>query len=112
MAPLKARSVRLVLLLALLLPLQSLAWVNCNAPDTASLAAHQHCEDSAGAAQSGDLPQQHHHCGSCCVAAIAATPQLFTPPSFTNAGILLPAHWPRHAVTLDRLDRPPRLVTR
>jgi hypothetical protein len=112
MALFKAPPMRLVLLLALVLPLQSLAWANCSAPNTAALAAHQHCGDTAGGAQSGDLPQQHHHCGSCCVAAIAATPLRFTPPALSNAGLPLPAHWPPHAAALDRLDRPPRLVTR
>src|ERR1700733_5482467 len=98
----KTRSAKFVLLLALLLPLQSFAWVQCSSTGAASVAAHQHCED----------PAQHHHCGSCCVAAIAAMPSRFTPPSFSNSGIPLPALAPLFKVALDRLDRPPRTVIR
>ena len=111
MGPLKARSVRLALLLALLLPLQGFAWVNCSSPQAASAAAHQHCQDSADGAQSGELGQ-HHHCGSCCVAAVAAMPLRFTPPSLTNPGISLPTRRPLPEAALGRLDRPPRLIVR
>ena len=106
---------RLVLLLALILPLQSFASIGCGSPDAQSTASQQHCADHPGEPRSGDGPQsggapQHHHCGSCCVTAIAAAPLRFAPPPPTNPGISLPAHRPLLTVTLDRLDRPPRLV--
>jgi hypothetical protein len=100
---------RLVLLLALILPLQSFASISCGAPDAHSFASHQHCPDLPGAPSTGDAPQ-HHHCGSCCVTAIAAAPLRFTPPALTNPGDSLPVHRPLLKVTLDRLDRPPRLL--
>jgi hypothetical protein len=104
----KTRSLRLVLLLALILPLQTFAWVNCSSPDAGSVApAHQHCGEHAGGTLSGD-PAQHHHCGSCCIAALAATPLRFTPPASASPGISLPARWPPLKIALYRLDRPPR----
>jgi hypothetical protein len=102
MGTFKARSAQFALLLALLLPLQSFAWIQCSSAGTASMAAHQHCEDT----------DQHHHCGSCCVAAIAQMPSRFVPPSFSASGISLPALAPLLKVALDRLDRPPRPVIR
>lgn len=92
MGVLKDRSIRLVLLLALMLPLQSIAQVNCD--------SHQHC-----AAQT-----QHHHCGSCCVPAVAASPTRFPPPPFVNSGISMPSYLSWLKVAPDRLDRPPRFV--
>src|ERR1700742_4503568 len=109
MRPFKTRSMRLVLLLALMLPLQSFAWVSCSGPQAAALAAHQHCGDSAGGAPAGSL-MQHHHCGSCCVAAVPVTPHRFTLPASMNSGISLPAYWPPLKVAAERLDRPPRSV--
>jgi hypothetical protein len=108
MGLLKTRSLTL-LLLALLLPLQSFAWVNCSSPDTASAAAHLHCGDPA--AHTGDIPQ-HHHCGSCCATAVAATPLRVSPAPAATPGIALPAHRPLLKIALDRLDRPPRSVIR
>jgi hypothetical protein len=105
---------KLFMLLALMLPLQSFASLNCRSPDTASLETRQHCQDPAGRTQAGETPAgglaQHHHCGSCCVAAVAAVPLRFTPPSFAHPAISLPAYRPWSSVALDRLDRPPRLV--
>jgi hypothetical protein len=110
MGPFKTRSMRLVLLLALMLPLQSFAGVGCSTPH-AAVAAHQHCGDPAeGSPANGQV--QHHHCGSCCVAAVPAAPIRFTPPSTVNSGSSLPAYWPPLKVAVDRLDRPPRLVAR
>jgi hypothetical protein len=109
MGTLKTRSMTLVLLLALILPLQSFASIGCGSADAPSFASQQHCADHPGEPQSGAAPQ-HHHCGSCCVTAIAAAPLRFTPPPLTNPGVSLPAHRPLLSVTLDRLDRPPRLV--
>ena len=108
MGPFKTRSMRLVLLLALMLPLQSYAWVGCSAP-LAAVAAHQHCGDTGDGSPTGGQAQ-HHHCGSCCVAAVAAAPNRFSPPSFMSSGVSLPAYWPPLKVALDRLDRPPRLA--
>ena len=101
-----------MLLLALILPLQSFAaaW-NCGSPDTASSAAQPHCATGSGAVHTGDA-QPHHHCGSCCAAAIAALPfGWIAPPSITPP-IALPQIGPPPKVAHDRLDRPPRLVAR
>jgi hypothetical protein len=106
-----------MLLLALILPLQSFAaaW-NCGSPETGASAAHQHCPPGSGAthigtAHTGDA-QLHHHCGTCCAAAIAALPfGWIAPPSLTPP-IAIPQMGPPPKVTLDRLDRPPRLVSR
>ncbi len=109
MGPLKTQSMRLIVLLVLILPLQGFASVHCVPFDSTASAAHQHCSDDARGAQSGMGPQ-HHHCGSCCVAAIAITPVRFALPPLTNRGASLPVHWPLLKVALDRLDRPPRRV--
>ena len=102
----------LVLLLALILPLQSFAaaW-NCGLPGTGAAAAHLHCAPGSDAAQTGDT-QPHHHCGSCCAAAIAALPFGWTAPRSMTSGLASPQIGPPPNVTLDRLDRPPRLVAR
>jgi hypothetical protein len=96
------------MLLALIWPLQSFARVQCGAPDAVQVAAHQHCAGPAGS-PTGDFGQ-HHHCGSCCVAAAVSAPIRFMPPVFIASGISLPAHRSLLEVALDRLDRPPRLV--
>jgi hypothetical protein len=98
----KARSAKFLLLLALMLPLQSFAWVSCSSAAAGPVAAHQHCAE----------PAQHHQCGSCCVAAVAALPIHSTPPPFASSGVSLPPLAPLPKVALDRLDRPPRLVDR
>lgn len=105
-----------MLLLALILPLQSFAaaW-NCGSAETGSPAAHQHCAPGSGAAHTGDLhtgdAQPHHHCGTCCAAAIAALPfDWIAPPSITPP-IALPQMGSPPKVALDRLDRPPRPVS-
>ena len=103
---------RLVLLLALILPLQSfaVAW-SCGPSEADSAAAHQHCAPESGAAHTGEA-QVHHHCGTCCAAAIAALPfGWIAPPSITPP-IALPQMGSPPNVALDRLDRPPRLVSR
>jgi hypothetical protein len=106
-----------MLLLALILPLQGFAaaW-NCGSPETGSSAAHQHCPPGSGAAHSGEAhtgeAQMHHHCGTCCAAAIAALPfGWIAPPSITPP-IALPQMGSPPKVALDRLDRPPRFVSR
>jgi hypothetical protein len=96
---------RLVLLLALIMPLQGFAsaW-SCGSRDAASAAAPQQCEHAGTA-------QQHHHCGTCCcAAAIAVSPTLWIAPRPANPGALLPLRLSPPAIILDRLDRPPRLL--
>jgi hypothetical protein len=98
-----------VLLLALILPLQNFAsaW-SCGAHDTGA-AAHHHCATDSGKSQSG--AEQHHHCGTCCAAAIALVPFRWTPPRSASPEASLPSHLPPPKVALDRLDRPPRLIS-
>jgi hypothetical protein len=98
-----------VLLLALILPLQNFAsaW-SCSAHDAGAAAAHHHCANDSGKAHSG--AEQHHHCGTCCAAAIALMPFRWSPPRSARSEATLPLHRPPPKVTLDRLDRPPRLV--
>lgn len=118
----------LVPLLALILPLQSFAsaW-NCGPPETGSAGAHQHCAPGAATpgpaasspAASGSAAssspdtgeaQAHHHCGTCCAAAIAPQTLGWSAPHSTAPGIELPQIGSPPNVTLDRLDRPPRLL--
>jgi hypothetical protein len=108
MALLRTPSMTFVLLLALLLPLQSFAaaW-SCSARDTGAAAAHQHCADDSGNGHAG-AEQPHHHCGTCCVAAIALVPFRWTPPRLVSSEESLPSHRSPPTVALDRLDRPPR----
>jgi hypothetical protein len=100
---------RLVLLLALILPLQSFAsaW-SCSAHDTGSAPAHHHCATDSAEAQTGG--EQHHHCGTCCAAAIALMPFRWTPPRSVRSEASLPLNGSPPKVALDRLDRPPRLI--
>ena len=100
----------LVLLLALILPLQSFAsaW-SCSAQYAGSAGAHAHCPDHSGKAQSGG--EQHHRCGTCCVAAIALMPFRWTAPRSAGAEVSLLPQGPPPKIVLDRLDRPPRPVS-
>jgi hypothetical protein len=99
----------LVLLLALMLPLQTFASVwSCGAQDSVSAAAHHHCANGPGTPQGG--VEQHHHCGTCCAAAIAPMPFRWTPPRTASSEASLPLQGSPPKVALDRLDRPPRLV--
>jgi hypothetical protein len=109
MGLLQTRSLKLMLLLALTLPLQSFAaaW-NCGSAETGPVAAHQHCAPGSGALQTGD--RQHHHCGICCAAAIAALPFGWMAPRMMAPGIVLTQTGSPPKVVLDRLDRPPRLL--
>jgi hypothetical protein len=96
----------LVLLLALLLPLQNFASGSCSAQETSAGTANHHCANDPGNAPTG--AEQHHHCGMCCVAAIALMPFRWTPPRSPNFEDSLPLGGSPPTVTLDRLDRPPR----
>jgi len=100
----------LVLLLALILPLQSFAaaW-SCSAHDTGAATAHHHCANDSGNSPTG--AEQHHHCGTCCAAAIALVPFSWTPPRSASPEASLPSHRLPPTVALDRLDRPPRPVS-
>jgi hypothetical protein len=108
MSPFRSPSMKLVLLLALILPLQNFAsaW-SCGARGTAAAAAHHDCANERGSPQTA--AEQHHHCGSCCVAAIAPLPYCWTAPRSVNPQDSLPRHGRPPQVALDRLDRPPRL---
>jgi hypothetical protein len=109
MATFRTTSLTLVLLLALLLPLQTFASVwNCNADDTGAAITHHPCADHSAQAHKG--AGQHHHCGTCCVAAIAPMPFLWVAPHGMSCEDFQPLHRPPPSVALDRLDRPPRLV--
>lgn len=107
MAPLRTPSLSLVLLLALILPLQSFAAARSCSAQTGAAAAHSHshCAGDPGKPQSAE---PHHHCGTCCAAAVALTPFRWTAPGATGSEAFLPVHRPHPKVTLDRLDRPPR----
>lgn len=99
-----------VLLLALILPLQSFAaaW-SCSTHDTGAAAAHPHCANDSGKPQGAGEP--HHHCGTCCAAAIALMPFRWTAPRPASSEASLPLHLSPPKVALDRLDRPPRLLS-
>jgi hypothetical protein len=100
----------LVLLLALMLPLQTFAsaW-SCSAQESlGGAAAHHHCANDPGQPQSGG--EQHHHCGTCCAAAIALMPFHWTPPRMASSEASLALQGSPPKVALDRLDRPPRPV--
>jgi hypothetical protein len=109
MASLRNPSMTLVLLLALIVPLQSFAaaW-SCGAHDPGSAAAHHHCADDLGRAQTGG--EQRHHCGTCCAAAIAWVPFRWHAPRSISSEASLPSYASPPSITLDRLDRPPRFI--
>jgi hypothetical protein len=97
-----------VLLLALMLPLQNFASGSCRAEDSGAAAAHHHCANDPAKAHTGAEP--HHHCGTCCVAAIAVMPFRWTAPRLVRSEVSPPLQGPPPTVALDRLDRPPRPV--
>jgi hypothetical protein len=107
MALLRTPSVTLVLLLALILPLQSFAaaW-SCSSHESGAAVVHHHCANDSGTTQSGG--EQHHHCGTCCAAAIALVPFHWTAPRSASPEVSLPLHRSPPKLALDRLDRPPR----
>ena len=99
----------LVLLLALMLPLQTFAsaW-SCSTQDSGAAAAHHHCANDPGQPQSDG--EQHHHCGTCCAAAVALMPFRWTPPRMASSEAALALQGSPPKIALDRLDRPPRPV--
>jgi hypothetical protein len=99
----------LVLLLALMLPLQTFAsaW-SCGTQDSGAAAAHHHCANDPAQPQSDG--EQHHHCGTCCAAAVALMPFCWTPPPTVGSEASLPLQGSPPKIVLDRLDRPPRPV--
>ena len=102
-------SMTLVLLLALMLPLQTFAsaW-SCSAQEPGAAAVHHHCANDTGHAPTSG--EQHHHCGACCAAAIALTPFRWTPPASERSEASLPFNGSPPKLALDRLDRPPRPI--
>jgi hypothetical protein len=100
----RTRMLELALLLVLLLPLQGFATaLSCGSFNAAPATAQQHCAHGSAAVQ-------HHHCGSCCSAALVATPLHWAPPRATRPDVSLPLLISPALVALDRLDRPPRLT--
>jgi len=98
------------LLLALTLPLQGYAAAaNCG-PASAHTAALHAGPSSHCASVHHHLSVHHYHdCGNgCCVAAIALTPARWTVPRPAAPEIAGRLISPPPAVSLDRLDRPPR----
>jgi hypothetical protein len=101
----KALNLRLALLLALILPLQALAAISGCEQFSVGQLADTHCEHGAPAVQ--------HHCGTCCcIAAIGLAPQRWTAPRPESLSVSLPLFQFPPWVTLDRLDRPPRVTLR
>jgi hypothetical protein len=109
------------MLLALMLPLQGYAAMPaCAQHDqansgvagmTASPTAHQHCErgTTAGDHHDGNSHRGNGHCDNCCCGvAIAATSARWIAPLLSAPEISHVILWFPPAVTLDRLDRPPR----
>jgi hypothetical protein len=102
------RTLRLVfaLLLAVMLPLRGYAAIAHCEPDHAMHTMHAmhaaHCADAASL--------HSHSCSDCCcVAAAALTPSRWTLPHTPALDVSARLIWPPPALTLDRLDRPPRL---
>jgi len=97
------------LFLALTLPLQGYAAsANCGPPS-----AHAGALAAAPSSHCGNGPdvRHHHDCGNgCCLAAIALTPARWIVPRSAAPEIAGRLIWPPPAVSLDRLDRPPRTL--
>jgi len=112
----RTSTLELALLLALMLPLQGFATaVRCAAFDTAAAAAASTLTAASTGAPTAADPHcahgtavQHHSCGTCCSAAIAATSYQWTPPRSRRAALSLPLLFSPPKLALDRLDRPPR----
>jgi hypothetical protein len=105
MSAIRSQTAKLVLLLALVMPLPGFmsAWsCDASAAVTAGSAGQEHCTHQTAA-------PLHHGCGMCCsVAATGVMPLPWTAPHAARAAVLLPSRWPPLNVVLDRLDRPPR----
>jgi hypothetical protein len=112
----RALNFKFALLLALLLPLQAFASVSvASCPQLG--APHEtetHCEHGAtahGAATHDAAALQHHNCGTCCcVAAIGSAPPRWVAPRSDAPTVSMPMFHTPPSVTLDRLDRPPRIA--
>ncbi len=119
----RALRLAITLLFALLLPVHSYAvmW-HCEqtGPATSGAATSASAGASGAATSSGPQAEQRHcaagsvaahphGCGNgCCAAAIALSPARWMAPRTDAPEISLGVDWPSPAVTLDRLDRPPR----
>jgi hypothetical protein len=90
------------LILALILPMRGIASLNhCDAFAQAQATA-PHCA-------SGEASSHSHGCGDCCgVTAIASAPPRLDVPRGPAAQAAERHAWLRPALTIDRLDRPPR----
>ncbi len=120
--------VEFALLLALMLPLQSYAaasacaqleqasagadlgdstihHANLGVPSAESPPASPHCAHETGA-------MHRHGCGSCCCGtAIALIPVRWLPPRSAAPDLPQPLAGISPTVALDRLDRPPRILS-
>ncbi len=119
----RALRLAITLLFALLLPVHSYAvmW-HCEQPGSATSGAETSAAAKASGAAKSSAPhaeQGHcaagsaaahpHGCGNgCCAAAIALAPARWMPPRTDAPEISSGIAWPSPAVTIDRLDRPPR----
>jgi hypothetical protein len=97
------------LLFALMLPLQGYAAMPvCREASVAFSAAQTHC---AGA-QAVHPSVHHHNCDNCCCgAAMALTAAVFIAPLLSAPDVFDAALWPPPTAAVDRLDRPPRLIS-
>lgn len=96
---------RLALMLAMVLAVQGFAAPPvCAGSAAATSTMHVHC--------SSEHRQWHRHgCDNCCCAvAIALLPAHFHVPHETPAPITVTVHRFPRTVSIDRLDRPPRLM--
>jgi hypothetical protein len=98
-------NVRLVLLLALMLPWQAFAGMSgCAQSGMAHLSSHDaHCRHSVPTAV-------HHDCGTCCcMAATGVSPPIWHAPRFSAPESSVARIETSPSTLIDRLDRPPRL---
>jgi hypothetical protein len=112
------------LLLTLMLPLQGYAAMpGCGQPDHTNSSTDSSAANSLPAllpalqhsmqhhCARGSTATHHHGCGNCCGgAAIALMATGWIAPLVTAPGISVAVLGSPPTVTLDRLDRPPRLI--
>ena len=112
------------LLLTLMLPLQGYAAMpGCGQPDHTNSGTDSSTATSLAAPSPalqhamqhhcvrGSTATHHHGCGNCCGgAAIALLATHWIAPILTTLGISVAVPGSPPTVTLDRLDRPPRLI--
>jgi hypothetical protein len=101
----------LALLLVLILPMRGFAAAaHCDAPE---LDRGVHLSQTAGSDThcAGQHAAGHSHpCGDCCsVTAVVAAPLRLAVPRVPAAELAQRLAWLHPSLTVDRLDRPPRL---